>query len=124
MEDRILSLAEARGAKAEVYSSDENRITVEFRANEFHSQESRLERGYGLRVVKDGRVGFSSSSDPDKVGELVQAAFDTAEFGKRCGFEFPGPTRLGIRSETLGDFRSCPAPAVKTFGTGSSRCRL
>lgn len=100
MEDEILSLAEAEGAKAEVYSSDENRTTVEFRANEFHSQQSRLTRGYGLRIVKSGRVGFGSSSDPNKIGELVQAALATAEFGKQSGFEFPGPE---------------PLPTVKTF---------
>jgi PmbA protein len=100
MEDEILSLAEASGAKAEVFSSDENRTTVEFRANEFHAQDSRLTRGYGLRVVKNGRVGFSSSSDPNKVAELVRAAIDTAEFGKQCGFEFPGAEAL---------------PTVKTF---------
>jgi PmbA protein len=100
MEEQILSLAESRGAQAEVFSSDENRTVVAFEANEFHSQESRLARGYGLRVVKDGRVGFGSSSDPNKVGELVQAALATAEFGKRCGFEFPGPA---------------PCPMVKTF---------
>jgi PmbA protein len=100
MEDQILSLAQARGARAEVFGSEENRTVVEFRANEFHSQESRLTHGYGLRVVKNGRVGFSSSSDPDKVGELVQAAVDTAEFGKKCSFDFPGPEQN---------------PAVKTF---------
>jgi PmbA protein len=100
MEDKILEMAEARGAQGEVFGSEENRTVVEFRANEFHSQESRLTHGYGLRVVKDGRVGFSSSSNPDKVEELVQAAVDTAEFGKQCGFEFP---------------RSEPNPAVKTF---------
>ena len=100
MEDEILSRAEARGAQADVFGSEENRTVVEFRANEFYSQESKLTRGYGLRVVKNGRVGFSSSSDTDKVGELVQAAVDTAEFGKQCGFEFPGPE---------------PNPAVKTF---------
>jgi PmbA protein len=100
MEDKILEMAEARGAQAEVFGSEENRTVVEFRANEFHSQESRLTHGYGLRVVKNGRVGFSSSSDPDKVGELVQAAVDTAEFGKQCSFDFPGPEQN---------------PAVKTF---------
>ncbi|MBM3332631.1 TldD/PmbA family protein [candidate division WOR-3 bacterium] len=100
MEDQILSLAEARGAQAEVFGSEETRTVVEFRANEFHSQESRLTHGHGLRVVKGGRVGFSSSSNPDKVGELVDAAFETAEFGKQCCFEFPGPE---------------PSPAVKTF---------
>ena len=100
MEDQILSLAQARGAQAEVFGSEQDRTVVEFQANEFHSQESRLTHGYGLRVVKNGRVGFSSSSDPNKVDELVQAALDTAEFGKQCSFEFPGPE---------------PNPTVKTF---------
>jgi len=100
VEAEILSLAEAHGAQAEVFSSDENRTVVEFRANEFHSQESRLTRGYGLRVVKNGRVGFGSSSDPNKVAELVQAALDTAEFGRQRGFEFPAPG---------------PLPTVRTF---------
>ena len=100
MEDKVLEMAEARGVQAEVFGSEENRTVVEFRANEFHSQESRLTHGYGLRVVKNGRVGFSSSSDPNKVEELVQAAVDTTEFGKQCSFEFPGPG---------------PNPAVKTF---------
>lgn len=100
MEDRILAMAETRGVRAEVFCADENRTVVEFQANEFHSQENRLTRGHGLRVVKNGRVGFSSSSDPDKVAELVQAALDTAEFGKQCRFEFPG---------------SSPTPALKTF---------
>ena len=100
MENKILEMAEARSVQAEVFGSEKNRTVVEFRANEFHSQESRLTHGYGLRVVKNGRVGFSSSSDPEKVEELVQAAVDTAEFGKQCSFEFPG---------------SEPNPAVKTF---------
>jgi PmbA protein len=116
MEDKILEMAEARGAKAEVFGSEENRTVVEFRANEFHSQESRLTHGYGLRVVKDGRVGFSSSSDPDKVGELVQAAVDTAEFGKQCGFDFPGPEQNPV-VKTF-DNRVIMMPAVKMMEWG------
>lgn len=100
MEDEILSLARARGGKAEVFSADVNRTVVEFRANEFHSQESRLTRGYGLRLVRNGRVGFSSTTNPDVVEELVEAALDTAAFGKPCRFDFPGPG---------------PKPAVTTF---------
>ncbi|MCX6843463.1 MAG: TldD/PmbA family protein [candidate division WOR-3 bacterium] len=100
MEDKILSLAQARHARAEVFSADVNRTVVEFRANEFHSQESRLTRGYGLRLVRDGRVGFSSTTNPDVLEELVGAALDTAALGKPCRFDFPGPE---------------PKPAVTTF---------
>jgi PmbA protein len=91
MEDELLSLAQARGARAEVFCADENRTVVEFRANEFHSQESRLTHGYGLRLVHNGRVGFSSTTNPDVVEELVDAAIDTAALGKPCRFDFPGP---------------------------------
>lgn len=100
MEEKILSLVLARGARGEVFSSDENQTVVRFRANEFHSQETRLTRGHGLRVVKDGRVGFGSTSNPEVLEQLVEAALATARFGKRCRFEFPGPG---------------PSPAVKTF---------
>jgi PmbA protein len=100
VEDEILSLAQARGAKAEVFGADVNRTVVEFRANEFHSQESRQSRGYGLRLVRNGRVGFSSTTNPDVVEELVEAALDTAALGKPCRFDFPGPA---------------PNPAVTTF---------
>jgi PmbA protein len=100
MEDEILSLAKARGGRAEVFSADVNRTVVEFRANEFYSQESRLTRGYGLRLVRNGRVGFSSTTNPDVVEELVEAALDTAAFGKPCRFDFPRPG---------------PKPAVTTF---------
>jgi PmbA protein len=100
MEDEILSLAQARGGRAEVFSADVNRTVVQFRANEFYSQESRLTRGYGLRLVRNGRVGFSSTTNPDVVEELVEAALDTAALGKPCRFDFPGPG---------------PKPAVTTF---------
>jgi len=100
MEDEILSLVAARGGQFELFGAEETRTGVKFIANEFHSQESRLTRGYGLRVVKNGRVGFSSTSNPDVVEELIEAAFQTAALGKECRFEFPGP---GVN------------PAVKTF---------
>jgi len=100
MEEEILALAEARRAEAEVIGIDENRTVVEFKANAFHSQDNRLTRGYGLRLVREGRVGFSSTTNPDVLPELVEAALDNAALGRLCRFDFPGP---GAK------------PAVKTF---------
>jgi PmbA protein len=90
MEEEILALAQARCEQAEVYCVDVNRTLVEFRANEFHSQASRLSRGVGLRVVRNGRLGFSSTTNPDLVEETVAAALDNAAFGRLARFSFPG----------------------------------
>jgi PmbA protein len=94
IEQRILDIAVRRAEQAEVYCSDADRTSVEFRANELHSHESRLTKGYGLRVVKNGRVGFSSSTNPDLVEQVVDAALETAAFGRTGRFELPGKTAL------------------------------
>ncbi len=91
MEEQILALAQAKCEQCEVYCSDTNQTVVEFRANEFHSHESRLTRGYGLRVIRGGRLGFSSTTNPDVVEEMVAAALETAAFGRPARFDLPGP---------------------------------
>jgi PmbA protein len=100
MEEELLALAQARGERCEVFCADTNHTVVEFRAGELHSRSSRLCRGYGLRLVRNGRMGFSSTTNPDVAGDVVQAALDTAAFGKSASFDLPGPGVL---------------PAVQTF---------
>lgn len=88
-EQEILALARRRAERAEVYAEEIDRTVVEFRAGRFHAQESQLALGHGLRVVKDGRIGFSSSSNPERLDRLVDAAVETARYGRECRFRFP-----------------------------------
>ena len=46
--------------------------------------------GAGLRVIKDGRIGFSATTDPDRIDRLVEEAVAGTEFGKKAAFTFPG----------------------------------
>ncbi|UCG42010.1 MAG: TldD/PmbA family protein [candidate division WOR-3 bacterium] len=91
MVDEILALAHRRGVEAEVYSSEVDRTLVEFRSGRHHSQETRLVSGYGLRVIKDGRLGFAASTNQDRPDQLLDAAIAVAEESKdrRAVFEFP-----------------------------------
>jgi len=89
MEQKILALANRRADAAEVFGEEADRTVVEFRGGKLHSQETRLTRGYGLRVIKDGKIGFCSSTDPDRINELTDAALDTSVLGKPAQFEFP-----------------------------------
>ncbi len=43
-----------------------------------------------MRIIKNGRVGFSSTSNLSDVDSVVEAALETAPFGAEAAFEFPG----------------------------------
>jgi len=47
----------------ELYHSKNEGTQVVFRANQLHSADSHAFEGWGLRVVRNGRVGFSSTTD-------------------------------------------------------------
>ncbi len=118
MEDEILALVSRRADKAEVFGEEADRTVVEFRAGKLHSRETRLTRGYGLRVIKDGKTGFASSTNPERLDELVDAALETAAFGKPARFEFP-KADAGTRVKTF-DNRVMLVSARRMIGWGES----
>jgi len=89
MEDRILDAALNVASAAEVYSESVIAMTVAFEANRCHAIENKITRGLGLRVIWNGKIGFSSTTNPERIGELVEAAVTTARFGQPAGFELP-----------------------------------
>jgi PmbA protein len=65
-------------------------MPVEFKADKLHSVEYKETTGLGLRVIKNGRIGFSSTTDLSKLDQLVDNAMSSAEYGQKAFFEFPG----------------------------------
>ena len=63
---------------------------VGFEANALKSVDSSESAAAAVRIIKDGRVGFSSTSDLSDVDGVVEAALETAPFGAEARFEFPG----------------------------------
>jgi len=91
MTKEILALARLKTDQAEAFTEEADRTVVEFRGNRFHSQETRLTHGFGLRAVKNGRIGFSSSTNPERLDDLVAAAAQTAVYGRQVsGWQWPG----------------------------------
>ena len=64
--------------------------SAHFEANALKGVDANDAMGAALRIVKDGRVGFSATSNLDDVDALVEAAVETAPFGAEARFEFPG----------------------------------
>ncbi len=105
--DTVLSKAGAAADAAEVfYESSESR-PVEFENNKLKYVSTKSERGVGLRVIKDGRIGFSSTSDFARLDELVENALESAKFGQQAKFELPAscePAEVETYDENVAAF--------------------
>ena len=77
---------------AEVFESRIERLQVRFKANELDSVKSAEERGRALRVIKGGKLGYVTSTDPES-GPLIEQALESARLGEPIALNFPGPQR-------------------------------
>ncbi|MBD3348815.1 MAG: hypothetical protein GF400_06425 [Candidatus Eisenbacteria bacterium] len=91
----IIERAQSGGAsRSEVYELQSMSTEVSYEANKLKGVSRTEERGVALRVVKDGRLGFSTSTKLDDPKAIAEAALATAEFGERTTFEFAGKARM------------------------------
>ena len=88
--ERILDRASAVADEAEVFYVESSSTPVHFEANAIKAVDTNETAGAALRIIKDGRVGFSSTSNLSDVDGLVNAALETAPFGAEAKFRFPG----------------------------------
>lgn len=87
----IIEKAMANGASScEVFSLSSLRTKVSFEANRLKGVSRTEERGIALRVVKDGRIGFSTSTRLDDPERIAEDAIATAAFGDEATFSFAG----------------------------------
>jgi len=55
--------------------------------------------GIGLRVIHDGRIGLASTSNPNRITQLVEAAHASAVYGEKAAFEFPSqPANRAVKT--------------------------
>ncbi|MHB1005428.1 MAG: TldD/PmbA family protein [Chloroflexota bacterium] len=88
MED-VLELASRLADEAEVYAVQVEDTPVSFETNRLKILQTRRTSGLSLRLVKNGRVGFTSSTKPEAAKDIVERALAVAEFGAEAKFDFP-----------------------------------
>jgi PmbA protein len=72
-------MAEREGAaEAEVFGVVGRSVDVDLRKNEIELASESFHRGLGLRAVVNGAVGFSSTSDMDRLPEVARSAVKSA----------------------------------------------
>ena len=86
--EEILTRAKKVAEEAEVFMVSSEATPVHFEANRLKHIQSKQSNSVALRIIKDGKTGYATSTRLD--GEdLVNNAVATAEFGTEAKFEFP-----------------------------------
>lgn len=74
---------------AEVYELHSLELPVRFAFGELESLRSVETAGRALRLIKDGRLGFSTTTDLGDEVTLLRNALESADFGDDAPFQFP-----------------------------------
>ena len=67
---------------------------VDFENDKLKSAVSSQRTSLHVKVIKDGKVGISSTTDPADLEGVVSRALEAAEFGSPARFELPAPGEL------------------------------
>lgn len=85
---------------AEIYELHSVELPVRFHAGALESVKVVETAGRALRIIKEGRLGFSTTTDLDDEKSLLQNALESARYGDPAPFQFPARQ---------------PAPSVQCF---------
>ncbi len=88
--EKLLSAAERNADQAEVFYSSMTDTPVIFEANRLKQLQTNESVLVALRIIRDGRIGFSSATTVADADSLVSRAVEVAQFGASAGFELPG----------------------------------
>ena len=90
--ENILSRAKKVAGEAEVYYVSSEDTQVRFEANRLKHLQTSQQTSLALRIVKDGRTGYATTTGLGDAERLVKDAVETSEFGTEARFQFPGNT--------------------------------
>jgi len=82
----LVSALKSGAEQAEVYLKSSGNLSLEVKNQEIDAVESSLSFGYSLRVIKDGRLGFSYSTSKDESGSVIKNALEAARWADKDEF--------------------------------------
>jgi PmbA protein len=85
----ILVLAKKIAEEAEVYMISSEETPIHFESNRLKNIQFKQSRTIALRIIKNGKTGYATTTSLENAGELVEIASATAEYGTEAEFQFP-----------------------------------
>ena len=90
--ENILNQAKRVAEEAEVFMVSSGETPVKFEANRLKHIQSKRSNSVALRIVKQGRIGYATTTELGDSQKLVNNAVETAQFGMTAKFELPSLT--------------------------------
>jgi len=87
--ENILALARKVAEAAEVFTVAAEETSVQFETNRLKHIQSKQSTHLALRIIKEGRLGYATTTELDDVKNLINNAVETARFGMPAKFELP-----------------------------------
>lgn len=87
--EKLLQQACKEVNSAELFRVKSKTVPVNFEVNRLKSIDISESEGKALRVIHNGRIGFSSSTGSEGFDLMVEKAAATSEFGSEASFNFP-----------------------------------
>ncbi len=122
MIEKLLEKAHGRVDSSEIYSVESSTMEISYEAGKLKTAERKDISGVGLRVINEGKIGFSSSTDPQRLDEVIDNACASSKFGKDVDFGFPGSSdyaEVGIFDPAVEEYS--PEKAVREGKTAVDR---
>ena len=111
MAEQVLDRVMQAGASGDLIIDQGDSLSLKARDGELEEHKVSSSRIFGLRVIKDGRVGtaYSEAADADALGSMVDQALLNASFSRTEPFEtiLPNSDHLATDDDLL-----CPAEQV------------
>lgn len=80
---KLMNIAMKKGAdKAEVYVKTSKSLSIEVKEQKIDTLESSMTMGYCIRVIKDNRLGFSYSTNPDEMDTVAENAIEASKYSE------------------------------------------
>ncbi len=92
--EQIIEKAKKKAQAAQVVMYAQETSAVDFENDRLKSAESSQRTQIDLKVIVDGKVGVSSTTDPRDIDGVVSRALEAAEFGSPAHYEMQDPQEL------------------------------
>ncbi len=97
MQDNIQELMDKLGNKVssgELFKVNFKTVPVDYEMNQLKSINSEEVEGWALRVIDNGKIGFSSSTSESQFENMIARAKEIAQFGQPALFDFPEQVKI------------------------------
>jgi len=87
--EEILIQAKKATEEAEVFSVSSEETQIHFETNRLKHLQTKQQTSMALRIIRQGRLGYAITTNPDDRQALVDNAVETSRFGMMAKFELP-----------------------------------